>query len=315
MTEILTGNDLRKQKRNARTENARMTLKLFLKNRLAFAGLIITAVYFLIALLDYVYPPWLGVPNITSMLDFVPGHTASGLLPTPPSFSGSWYYWLGTTVSRIPIFPAMLASLKIDLGYSLLIVLVGMLSGVILGSFSGYIGGYFDEVVMRVADIFFSLPFLVFAIVITFVLGFTLTNIVIALMIIWWPTYARLTRGLALSTKSLKYVEAAAASGSSTLRSVFTHIIPNVLSPVYVQMSLDLGSIVQIFAALDFLGFNQGNIYLPELGNMINIGQNSLAGGMWWPIVMPGVFLLIFTIAINLMGDGLRDVLDPKLRR
>ncbi|MEM0157994.1 MAG: ABC transporter permease [Thermoplasmataceae archaeon] len=304
-----------KKVRNARLESAGTTFKLFFKNKTAFAGFVITAAYFIVALLDAVYPSYLGVSNISSTLMFLPGHTPNSQLPTPPTFGGSWYYWLGTTQSRIPLLPAMLASLKIDLGYSVLIVLVGMSSGLIIGSFSGFIGGYLDEIVMRITDIFFSLPFLVFAIVITFVLGFTITNIVIALVIIWWPTYARLARGLALQTKALKYVEAAYASGSTTLRTVFSHIVPNVLSPIYVQVSLDLGSIVQIFAALDFLGFNQGNIYLPELGNLINQGQNFLAGGIWWPVVIPGLFLLVFTVSINLMGDGLRDVLDPKLRR
>ena len=316
MNEIKAANEIKAmKKRNARLQNFTHTFKLFLSNRIAFIGFIITAIYFGLALLDFIYPRWLGVSNINSSLSFIANQRANSLLPTPPDFSGSWWYYLGTTQSRIPLLPVIFAALKIDLGYSILIVMIGMGSGVLIGSFAGFIGGYFDEFVMRLTDIFFSLPFLVFAITITFVLGLTLTNIVIALIIIWWPTYARLTRGLALQTKALKYVEAAQAAGSSRIKTVFSHIMPNVLSPVYVQISLDLGSIIQIFAALDFLGFNQGNPYLPEIGNLIYMGQNYLASGIWWPIVIPGVFLLIFTISINLMGDGLRDVLDPKLRR
>ena len=99
------------------------------------------------------------------------------------------------------------------------------------------------------------------------------------------------------------------------VRNVFVHVLPNVLSPVFVQFSLDLGTIVQVFAALDFIGFNKGNPYLPELGNMLTWGETYLSYGAWWPIVIPGIFLLIFTVSVNLMGDGLRDVLDPKLRR
>lgn len=305
-----------KKRRSARIDDFLYTFKLFFKNRIAFVGFIITAVYFIIALMDAVYPQYLGVNNISSMTAFLPpGQPLTSVIPTPPDFSGSWWFYFGTTEYGIPILPAMLAALKVDIEYSLLIVLVGMASGIIIGTLSGYFGGLIDESFMRITDIFFSLPFLIFAIAITFVLGEELINVVIALMIIWWPIYARLTRGLALSTKALNYVEAATASGSSRIRNAFVHILPNVLSPVYVQFSLDLGTIVLTFAALDFIGFNKGNPLLPELGNIIVTGQTYLAGGIWWPIVIPGIFLLIFTVAVNLMGDGLRDVLDPKLRR
>jgi peptide/nickel transport system permease protein len=109
-------------------------------------------------------------------------------------------------------------------------------------------------------------------------------------------------------------VEAATASGASTARNVFSHVLPNVLSPVFVQISLDLGTIMQLFAVLFFLGVIS-DPYFPELGNIINLGQAWLSAGIWWPVIIPGVFILLFTISINLLGDGLRDVLDPKLRR
>ena len=311
------------RKIHPKVEEMKTTGKLFLSNKLALVGFTITSIYFLIAILDVVYPQYLGVANDNTYLSWVPGRTPVTIPPSQlgsPSLTpaGGWMYIFGTTFYNMPIFPAMLAALKFDLGYSLAIVLVGGGIGVVIGVISGYIGGIFDEVMMRVTDIFFSVPFLVLAIAFLFVFGHVLSSVVFALVIIWWPIYARLTRGQALSTKALNYVESAKAAGSSRLRNIFVHVLPNVLSPVYVQFSLDLGTIVLIFSTLDFLGIVNGNPYTPELGSMIvaqGYGLSWLIAGYWWPAIIPGIFLLIFTISVNLMGDGLRDVLDPKLRR
>lgn len=302
------------KKRRPKLEDTKNTLNLFIHNRLALTGMIITAIYFFIALLDFVYPQWLGVSNLNSMLNFIPGGRPTSALPTPPTLSDGWWFYFGTTYSQIPLFPVILAALEFDMGYSLLIVLSGVGVGLFLGTFSGYFGGLIDEVVMRVTDVFFSFPTLVLAIAMAYVLGEDMNVIILALIIVWWPNYARFARGLALTTKNQNFIEAAVASGSTRFRNVFVHVMPNVLSPIYVQFSLDLGSVVGILAALDFIGFNK-NGYLPELGNLIYTGQSFLPTGMWWPVFVPGVFLLIFTVAVNLMGDGLRDVLDPKLRR
>ena len=311
------------RKRHPRIESFRSTFNLFLKNKLALAGFIITLTYGIIAILDWAHPSWLGIANINNAANFTPGGASALSLapPTAPTLSHGWWYWFGTTEYQIPILPVMLAALKFDIAYSVLIVVTGMLIGVIIGTISGYLGGAVDETVMRITDIFFSVPSLILVIAITFVLGESLFFVVIALIIIWWPIYARLTRGLTLSVRSMKYIEAATASGSSKIRTIFSHIIPNVLSPTFVQFSLDLGSIVLIFASFDYIGLNKGNPLLPELGQMINWGQTfftyTTPSGMimWWPVVIPGIFLLIFTVAVNLMGDGLRDVLDPRLRR
>lgn len=304
------------RRRAKRLDNAKSTFKLFIKNRTALVGMIITIAYFVIAVIDYIDPRWLGVNNLSTALLFVPGHLANSELPTPPNFSGSWWYYFGTTYSRIPILPVMLGALRYDLTYTVIIVFIGMSVGVIIGSMAGFYGGILDEVVMRITDIFFSLPFFVFALAIVYVLGFSFQNVVIALIIVWWPTYARLTRGLALETKSLKYIEAAKASGASGVKTLFSHIIPNVLSPVYVQISLDLGSVIQIFAGIFFLIGALGSSSFPlEIGYLLSAGLPYLSIGIWWPVIIPALFLLLFTVSVNLMGDGLRDVLDPKLRR
>lgn len=309
-----SGVDAQRRKRSPRIENFKSTFKLFFKNRIAFIGFVITLVYAAITILDWVHPQYLGVSNINSLTVFLKGAPVSAT-PTAPTLSNGWWFYLGTTFNLIPIFPSMLAALKVDITYSVIVVFVGASIGIVLGTMSGYFGGLYDEVLMRVTDIFFTIPQLILAIAISFSLGLSLLTVVISLIIIWWPIYARLTRGISLTIKSQKFIEAATASGSGGFRNVFLHVLPNVLSPVFVQISLDLGSIVLIFAGLEYLGFNFGSAYLPELGNMITLGQTYLAGGQWWTVVFPGVFLLIFTVSVNLMGDGLRDVLDPRLRR
>lgn len=339
------------EKRHPRLEDFSATLKILVKNKVAMAGLIISVVYFSIAILDWTYPNYLGINAGTGSLSDAllafhrvssfqgvqyivglnittppwMGAGSTGITLVPPTLNGgpvntpAWWWYLGGTTYNLPIFPVMLASLKVDLTDTLLIVIVGALIGTVVGTISGFYGGVVDEALMRLVDIFFSVPFLVLAIAIVYALGARLEWVIVALIIIWWPTYARLTRGQALSVKSNKYVEAASASGSSKMRTVFSHILPNVLAPVFIQISLDLGTVIQIFATLDFLGFHFTSFTLPELGNMLNWGNlpqyifNTPIN--WWPILIPGIFLVIFTVAVNLFGDGLRDVLDPKLRR
>src|SRR3989442_1146762 len=185
----------------------------------------------------------------------------------------------------------------------------------------GYLGiviydQVFDEALMRVTDVTYSIPFLVFAIAVAFALAkrdFFTINLI--LLILWWPPYARLVRAQSLSVKERKFVEAARAAGASDARIMVRHVLPNTLAPVFVQISLDLGVVTQIFAALEFIGFNAGNLFLPELGNLINIGWTSGFRSYPWTILMPGIALLVFTVAVNLLGNGLRDVLDPRARR
>ncbi|MEM0135313.1 MAG: ABC transporter permease [Thermoplasmatales archaeon] len=296
-------------------DNFISVFKLLLKNKTATAGLIISLIYFILAILDYVYPQYLGVKDIGSMLSFLNGANVNSLLPTPPQFNRGWWYFLGTTEYRIPILPVMLAALKFDIGYSVLIVLSGAIIGTAIGTISGYFGKTADEILMRITDVFLSIPFIVLAIAVTFVLGAKFIDLVLALIIISWPLYARLARGQALTIRGRDFIAAATASGSSGIRNVVVHVIPNLLSPIMVQISLSVGRVILVFAALYYLSIIRGNEYLPELGNMMVMGQSYLPYGIWWPVVIPGIFLVVFVTALNLLGDGLRDVLDPRLRR
>jgi peptide/nickel transport system permease protein len=326
---MIPGANKTEKKRNPRLEELKDTLKLLVKNKLALTGLMITSFYLFFAILDVVYPQYLGVgPGaVTTLLRFTGPHPGAAYQPTPPTFSKGWYYFLGTTYAQIPILPAMLAALYNDIWDSAIVVISGAVIGIFIGTFSGYFGKLVDEVVMRITDIFFSIPFLIFAIIMVTVLNQVfaadsitvppLTIISVSLIVIWWPTYARLTRSITLSVKSQKFIEASTASGSSRVRNVIVHVIPNVLSPVFVQVSLDIGSVILLFATLAFLplSFLHLTAYTPELGSMISNSDGFLLLPGWYAPVIPAMFLLIFTISINLFGDGLRDVLDPKLRR
>ena len=295
-------------------EQSKFLTKLLVRNRASLAGIVITVVYFAIALLDIFYPHYLGVENDTSMLFFLRGHSISSLPPTPPTMRDGWWYFLGTTVSTIPIFPSMLAALRYDLTYSVLIVVAGAVIGTFFGALSAYFGGATDETLMRITDIFLSIPLIPLAIAVTFFLGSYFIDEVYALIFVSWPAFARLARGETLSIRNQAYIHAATLAGSSRLRNIFVHVIPNVLSPIYVQASLGIGRVVLIFATLDFLGIIRGNPYMPELGKLMVLGESYLPEGILWPVVIPGVFLVIFVVGINLLGDGLRDVLDPRLR-
>ena len=325
---MIPGANKEEKKRNPRLEDIKDTAKLLVKNKLALTGLIISSFYIFFAILDVIYPQYLGVgPGVVTTLTRFTGPNIVLAPPTDPTFSKGWYYFLGTTYANIPLLPAMLAALYNDIWDSAIVVGSGAVIGILVGTFSGYFGKIVDELVMRITDIFFSIPYLIFAIIMVTVLARVfaadnitippLTIISVSLIVIWWPTYARLTRSITLSVKSQKFIEASTASGSSRIRNVVVHVIPNVLSPVFVQISLDIGNVILLFATLAFLPltFLNLNEFTPELGSMISSSETYMLGPGWFSAVIPAIFLLIFTISINLFGDGLRDVLDPKLRR
>ena len=201
-----------------------------------------------------------------------------------------------------------------DIRIALSVVLVAVSVGAIIGAASGYYGGKLDELVMRVTDIFFAFPGLVLAMAIVMALGVrSLDTIAIALMVTWWPTYARLVRGQVLSEREKLYIEAARSSGASDTRILFSHILPNTIQPVIVQATMDIGSVLLVAAGLAFIGFGPP-IGTPEWGMMIANGQNYILSSPWMTLY-PGLAILVTALAFNLVGDGIRDILDPKLRR
>lgn len=313
----------------------------YVSSKTTFIALIITAGYFVIAILDTVYPRYLGVSDISTVASFSNLNQNVFVLPQPPTFSKGWWYFFGTTFYGIPIFPVMLASMKLDLFLSFTVDISAAVLGTFIGVASAALGGKYDLWIMRFVDIFLSFPILVFALAYASVTSFTLFSIQVALIVVWWPVYSRLARSKALTIRRMNYVEAARASGSSRLRAIFSHFIPNLMSPLLVQFSLDLGSVIGIFASIVFILSNQILPYsfVPELGNMLagfpgvglTIGAQNFGGyqmqggtvpsilfaaasGMWWTVVFPGIFLLVYVIAVNIAAEDLRDFLDPRTK-
>lgn len=226
-----------------------------------------------------------------------------------------------------------------SLGISAGIVGAGAGIGLIFGAIAGYKGGAVDEVLMRLTDIFLSIPALLFVLVLiaalaTFFHGFTqrIGLLMGAFIAVWWPLYTRIVRGQVLVTREQKYVEASRAGGASTGRILFRHIIPNSVYPIFVQMSLDVGAIPLLLGALIFLGFPIWSTpYFPEWGTLSALAVIPIpselqycnvitgSGGSclfpWWQLIFPGLTVFLFAIAVNFLSDGLRDALDPRLRR
>jgi peptide/nickel transport system permease protein len=224
-------------------------------------------------------------------------------------------------------------SISISVG----IVAIGAGIGLLLGAVSGYFGGWVDEAVMRITDVFLSIPAILLVIAVIIVgksaglvtFNTTLLLIAVAFIIVWWPFYARIVRSQSLVVREQAYVEAARASGASHGRILRKHIVPNSVYPVFIQMSLDVGTIPLLLAAITFIGFVLFPYPLiPEWGSVAAAGAEVLTnlfmqcGVMgatcvipWWQILFPGLAIFLFAISVNFLADGLRDALDPRLRR
>jgi len=301
-----------------RFDEWKLSARVFFANRTAVAGLVIFLLFVGDAIIVAVAPGLVGVQypdSVVPPLFSITHPECVNQAPEPPSFDHPF----GTTEYGVPgegcldVLQLVMKAIRIDLAISLFVVLVGAAVGTVIGVVSAYIGRLLDEAMMRITDVFFSVPFLILALALSFVLGRTVLNMAWALIIIWWPLYARYGRSLTLSTKEATYIEAAKAAGSGRLKIMFKHIFPNVVPPVLVQISLDVGTVVGIFATLAFIGVIP-NALVPELGALANIGLNLAPLGYWWTVIVPGGTITLFSLAVNLMGDGLRDVIDPRRR-
>lgn len=287
-----------------RTRGASLTLKLLLKNPTGAAGFVIMAAYVSVALILQFAPWLLGITHPGIM---VPDY--SNAYPTPPS----QLHPLGTTYPGIDVLSAIIKAIRVDVFASLLVVGSGAAIGTTVGILAGFHGRYVDQLVMRVTDVFFSLPFLVLAIAVGFTLGRAFVDVLITLIIVWWPIYARLARGQTLAIKNELYVKYSLLSGNGSLKTIYKHIFPNTLTPILIQMSVDLANVILLISGLYFIGFVAEAPYLPELGSLISYGY-PFALSAPWTIIYPGIALLVFALGMNLLGDGLRDALNPRSR-
>ena len=225
----------------------------------------------------------------------------------------------GTAQGGYDIFYGLIWGTRTAFRVGIITVVFSMLIGVISGSIAAYFGGWIDELLMRITDIFLSIPFLVAAMVLTTILGRGLDKVMIALIAFGWMGYARVIRGSILSTKQEIYIMAARALGVKDFRIILLHLLPNTIFPVLVQASMNIGSMVVTAAALSFLGVGAPLGYA-DWGQMVSFARNWIigspgnAGKYWYAVFFPGIFIVLFVLSWNLVGDTLRDILDPRLR-
>jgi peptide/nickel transport system permease protein len=228
---------------------------------------------------------------------------------TPPGAD----FLLGTDKLGRDILSRILFGARISLFVGLAVVAGAGFFGSLVGLFAGYARGWADEVLMRVTDIFFAFPSLILAMAIAGALGPSLRNALIAVAVVSWPVYARLIRGQVLVLREQEFVQAARAIGVSDTRIVLRNLLPNTLAPLLVQASFDMGAVILSVAGLSFIGFG-AQPPTPEWGVMISEGRNYITT-QWWLTAVPAAAILLLVAAFNLIGDGLRDLLDPRLRK
>lgn len=207
----------------------------------------------------------------------------------------------------------IILAIPIDLQIAFEVVGSAVVLGVVLGGLAAYVGGVVDELILRVTDVFLAIPGILLAILLLVLLHRSLPVLTLAVLVTWWPFYVRLVRSQVLSEKERPYVERLRATGASPFRILFRHIVPNSIYPVLVQATLDIGAVILTVSALTFIGLTP-NPLLPELGNLAQQGIQYIFTAPWL-VLFPGLTILAISLGFNLMGDGIRDVFDPRLRR
>ncbi len=224
----------------------------------------------------------------------------------------SWQHWLGTDALGRDVFSRLIYGSQISLFTGFVVVILAAVFGTLMGGIAAYSRGKLEEVIMRITDLVFCFPPIILALAIAAALGIGATNTIIAMLIVWWPKFARLARSLIIVQRSQEYVEAAMVLGLSPARILVRHIIPNSVGPLIVLVTLDIGNAIITFAGLSFLGL--GVIPpTPEWGSMVGEGRELIE--QWWVAAFPGLAILTIVVGFNFMGDGIRDWLDPKSRR
>jgi len=275
----------------------------FSRNRGAVIGLIVLVIIIALALAAPLIAPYSYDEQFRSFLQ------------TPPVWSqgGSWQFILGTDAVGRDILSRLLYGARYSLGVGLVVSLLAMICGVIVGVISGYAGGLIDMCIMRVMDIVLAFPALLLALVLVNIVGYGLQGAIVATAVALQPHFVRLARACVMAEKNRDYVVAARLVGAGRLRLMFKTILPNSMAPIIVQATFSFSNAILDVAALGFLGMG-AQAPSPEWGTMLADAREFVASA-WWIVTFPGLAILILVLAINLMGDGLRDALDPKLKR
>ncbi|GAB6178691.1 ABC transporter permease [Desulfotomaculum defluvii] len=283
-----------------RIKEMRFSLYLLNRNKLTRLSLMIVLALIVIALVAPLIVPY-------------PQHINLETNPQDKLLAPSAQYFFGTDELGRDIFSRVLYGTRISLQTALLAVGLALLIGIPLGAIAGYFGGFVDELIMRITDIFLSFPPLLLAITIAAFMGPSLHNAMLAIALSWWPWYTRLIRGQAVSIRERQFVKAARAIGTPPLKIVFQHIVPNCISPVIVQASMDIGGVILTIASLSFLGLG-AQPPTPDWGLMVSTSRNYFLNA-WWYSIFPGWAIFITVLVFNLLGDGLREIMDPKTRK
>ncbi len=275
----------------------------FSRNKGAVIGLAI----FLVVLFVAIFAPFVA-PH-------APSAQNRDILLLPPVFmeGGQWAFPLGTDAVGRDILSRLIYGARFSLFIGVVVVTLSVLSGVLIGLVAGYFRGRVDTIIMRVMDIILAFPSLLLALVLVAVLGPGLVNAMIAIALVNQPHFVRLTRAAVMTEKTKDYVIASQVAGAGTMRLMFLTILPNCLAPLIVQATLAFSAAILDAAALGFLGMG-AQPPTPEWGTMLAEAREFIQRA-WWVVTFPGLAILITVLAINLMGDGLRDALDPKLKR
>ena len=242
-----------------------------------------------------------------AILPYNPYAITTALLE-PPSYA----HIFGTDNLGRDVFSRLLAAAPYDAEVPVAVLMIAVSLGILTGTLAGYAGGVVEEAVMRVTDMFLAFPGLVLALAIAASLGPGINNSILALAPVWWPTYTRLARGDTLSLKSMQFVEASRASGHKTRYILLHHIIPNVIPVLLVYSTIDFGNVILTFSVLSFLGVG-AQAPSPEWG-LVTVQQEQFLLSAPWSPILPALAILIVALAFSLLGDGLRDALDPKIR-
>lgn len=278
-------------------EDWKHTFFLWKSTPLAMIGTVIILIFLCIA----IFAPLLTSYNPTAQ------NMNERLLPP------SSQHVFGTDQYGRDVYTRVIYGARVEVWIIFIVSIISITIGLVVGIIAGYFGGVVDEVLMRITDMFLAFPRLVLAMVLTAALGPNLTNTMIAIALVDWTVYARLGRAEAMKVKSQPYIEAIRAVGANDFRIIVFHVLPMSISPVIVQLTLRMGTIILTAAGLGFLGLG-AQPPTPEWGAIVSDGRSYLVD-QWWITTFPGIAIAIVVLGFNLLGDGIRDILDPRLRR
>lgn len=284
-----------KSRLQSRAAQAWLSWLRFRRNPLAMIGLVISLALVFMSIFAPLLAPY----------DPIAQSLAERL--QPPLSPG---HWMGTDDFGRDIWSRILFGSRVTLKIVLLVILTAPVVGLIIGTVAGYFGGWVDSVLMRITDIFLAFPKLILALALVAVLGPGLNNAVLAIALTSWPPYARVARAETLTVRNSDYIAATRLQGASALRLIWGHVMPMCLPSVIIRVTLDMAGVILTAAGLGFLGLGV-QPPLPEWGLMISAGRKFLFE-QWWVATMPGLAIFVVSLGFNLLGDGLRDVLDPR---